>query len=145
MSLHLDGGVTPVDAIDLNRACDAPHKSSPPAVRGLVVASIANALGAALTLTSGRGIGWVDLTVLAAMGGTAIVGANEARRIVASRETEVATKQDGCWMNVVIGPQGPSETAGVLARPKAPPRGDPERRSLVRRAKERRKAEPSRR
>ena len=48
-------------------------------------------------------------------------------------------------MKVVIGSSGPADTAGAVVVPLAPPRNDPERRSLVRRADNRKAGAASRR
>ncbi|MDB5352711.1 MAG: hypothetical protein JWN86_3958 [Planctomycetota bacterium] len=120
--------------VTLNR--DLTRTKSPVPVRGVVVAAIVVALGLVLIDPIGRGVGVGDLLILAVMSVTAILGAKEAQRLVQAREAEVAT-EPGEWMTVIVGPQGPLETAGQITLPKAPPRNDPERRSLVRRAMER--------
>jgi hypothetical protein len=105
--------------------------------RGLIVAAIAVGLGICLINPIGRGISGGDLAILGVMAATAMIGANEARRLVHAREETKAEVSDGAWMTIIVGPQGPAETAGQIVKPKAPPRNDPERRSLARRARER--------
>ncbi len=104
---------------------------------------IACVLGASLIRPSAGTVPWAELGILAAMMVAAIVGATEARRIVAKRSEaaeETAAPVEGQWMTVMIGEKGAGGTSGQIARPKAPPRNDPERRSLARRARERRQA-----
>lgn len=109
--------------------------------RGLIVAVIAIGLGLCLVKPVEGTIAWGDLAVLASLAVVSVFGANEAKRLVHQRQFEAETSEvvvEPHWMTVVIQSSGPADTAGVVAVPKSPPRKDPERRSLLRRAKERR-------
>ena len=108
--------------------------------RGMVVAGIAVGLGLCLVRPIGGSIAWADVAVLASLAVASIVGANEARRLVRQRQIEAEVVEsivEPQWMTVIVQAGGPAETAGALVVPKAPPRKDPERRALARRAKER--------
>ncbi len=124
---------------------DSPRRARPLPVRGAVVAAIAVGLGACLIRPTSGPIPWAEFGVLATMAVAAILGGKEARRMVLERETQVVRAAPSGWMSVVIGSQGPTDTAGELVEPKAPPRNDPERRGLARRARERRAEAVSRR
>jgi hypothetical protein len=123
------------------------EKTAPWPRRGLVIGAIAVGMAALAAKFGGGSISWGDGAVLACLAGASLLGASEARRLVAARgRTEVPEQRvEGAWMNVVVGSGGPAETAGAVVVPKAPPRNDPERRSLVRRADERRHVGASRR
>jgi hypothetical protein len=124
---------------------DTPRRAQPLPVRGVVVAAIAVGLGACLIRPTNGSTPWAEFGVLATMALASILGAKEARRMVLEREPEFVRAASSAWMTVVIGSQGPADTAGELVEPKAPPRNDPERRALARRARERRTEAVSRR
>jgi len=110
-------------------------------VRGLVVGLVALGLGGWLAKSSAGAISWSDLAILAAMAVTALIGAGQARRLVAQQAAaeheEVPVEVAGPWLTVNVNPGGPADAAGIAAVPKSPTRDDPERRSLLRRAEER--------
>ncbi len=107
--------------------------------RGVLIGLIVTGLGAALVRTSGQAISVADASVMGIMALTAVVAAKHSRRMVQKQAEAVAgeTSSNG-WMTVVVGDAGPADQAGMITQPKAPPRNDPERRSLARRAADRR-------
>jgi hypothetical protein len=119
--------------IDLLRERDATPTTRLVPTRGLVVAAIAVGLGACLVRPSGGSLPAGDLAILAMMAATAILGAIEARRLVRARTLD-AENPSGTWHTVIVGTQGPAETSIRRSSPKSPPRRDPERRTLARRA-----------
>ena len=125
----------------------APAKPHSLPTRGAVVGLIAVGLGAWATRFAGATLSWGDGAILASLAVASLLGASEARRLVAARERvdEPVARANGAWMKVVIGSSGPADTAGAVVAPLAPPRNDPERRSLVRRADKRKAAAGSRR
>ncbi len=127
----------------------SPDKAKPHSLtgRGAVVGLIAVGIGACATRFAGGALSWGDGAILASLGVASLFGASEARRLVADREraVEPAVRPRGSWMKVVIGSSGPADTAGAVVVPLAPPRNDPERRSLVRRADARKGMAASRR
>jgi hypothetical protein len=135
-----------VETTPLTLAPDGGKRFSMP-TRGVVVGLIAVGIAISAARFGGGSVSWGDVAILASLAVTALVGASEARRLVAAREHPVAPveRTEGAWMKVVIGASGPADTAGAVVVPKAPPRNDPERRSLVRRAEERKHAGASRR
>ena len=135
-------------AISPSIVYDTPRRPESLPVRGILVAAIAVGLGACLIRPANGSIPWSEFGVLATMAAAAILGGKEARRMTLDREREfdrTAVAARTGWMTVVIGSQGPADTARALVEPKAPPRNDPERRGLARRAKERRVEAGSRR
>jgi hypothetical protein len=113
-----------------------------------VVGLLTVGLGICLIRPVGGSIAWGDLGVLAALAVATFLGANEARRLVRQQQIAPAAEEslaETPWMSVIFEASGPADTAGSMVIPKAPPRNDPERRSLVRRAKERRHEAASRR
>ena len=97
-------------------------------------------MGLCLIKPVGGSIALADLAVLGSLGLVAILGAYEARRLV--HHHQILLEADSKvvkprWMTVIVQSAGPADTAGVVVIPKSPPRNDPERRSLTRRARER--------
>lgn len=124
---------------------DAHPTRSPYFHRGLVIGVTAVGIGLCLIRPVGRTIPWNDLSILVAMAAASFFGANEARRLSlaqaqASQEAESGVQEPevvGPWMTVMVNRSGPADAAGSITHPDAPPRDDPERRSLARRAEER--------
>ena len=115
--------------------------------RGVVVGLTAVGIAACAMRFAGASLSWGDGAILASLAVASLLGASEARRLVAARERvdELAPRAKGEWMKVVIGLSGPADTAGAIVVPLAPPRNDPERRSLTRRAEKRNVVAGSRR
>lgn len=116
-------------------------------MRGVVVAAIAVGLGACLMRPAAGVVPWGDLAILGSLAVASLVGARQAQRLASARApiAEAVPEPVGTWMRVVVGEAGPADAAGMVVVPQSPPRDDPERRSLVRRARERRRAGSSRR
>lgn len=120
----------------LDQRTSAASKAPGIPARGPIIAAVAVGLGLFLVRPlPGGGIAWGDVGILAALAATALVGARESRRLLAEREAVASPA--GRWMTIKIESGGPTDTAGIAETPKAPPRNDPERRSLQRRARER--------
>ena len=121
-----------------------PH---PLPTRGVVVGLTTAGLAACAIRFAGASLSWGDGAILASLAVASLLGASEARRLVAARERveEPAARAKGAWMKVVIGSSGPADTAGAVVAPLAPPRNDPERRSLARRADKRKAGASARR
>ena len=117
------------------RTCGSSIPSLLP-LRGVLIAVLVVGLGLFLIQPIRHGVTPGDFSILIVLVVTAILGHSASRRLVHARESQSAAA-NGCWMTIIVGPQGPTETSTTISRPKAPPRNDPERRSLARRARER--------
>ena len=124
--------------IDLLREHDATPTSRLVPTRGLVVAAIVVGLGASLVRPSGGNLLAGDLAILAMMAATAILGANEARRLVRAR-TPDAEAPNGSWLTVIVArkdPPGrvsgdPCPISSAPTSPGAEDTGSPSQRQLT--------------
>lgn len=107
--------------------------------RGAVAGCVTLAVGATLIRPAAGSVPWGDLSLLAVLAVTAMVAGTAADRLAPRASPAPA---DGRWLTIVVECDGPAGLSGTMARPKVSPRNDPERRSLTRRAHDRRSSPP---
>ncbi len=121
----------PIDEMEVRRV-ELPM----PSWRGLLAGSLAVGLGLLILLLTSGAIVAGDLAVLGMLFVGAMVGGSAADRMVERRQAAEAPKG---WMTVIVSSHGPSEMEAIETGPKVSPRHDPERRSLTRLARQRRR------
>ncbi|HWE37364.1 MAG TPA: hypothetical protein VG406_12420 [Isosphaeraceae bacterium] len=104
--------------------------------RGAVAGCVALAVGVTLIRPSAGVVPWGDVALLGLISLTAMVAGTAADRL--APRAPVPSPADGRWLTIVVECDGPAGLSGTMARPKVSPRNDPERRSLTRRAHDRR-------
>lgn len=107
-----------------------------PSLRGLIVGLLAVGLGLLVMLTSGSALASGDLAVLSMLFMGALIGGSAADRMADRRQAALQPKG---WMTVIISSHGPSQPQPIETGPRVSPRRDPERRSLTRLARQKRR------
>jgi hypothetical protein len=110
--------------------------------RGAVAGCVTLAVGVTLIRPTSGVVPWGDLALLGMLALTAMVAGSAADRLAPRAAAAPASPSpaDGRWLTIVVECDGPAGLSGTMARPKVSPRNDPERRSLARRAQDRRPA-----
>lgn len=105
--------------------------------RSVAVGCLVLGLGGAILAASGASrMAWADLALLSGLALTCCVVGQRLDQAARDGARETAS---GRWMHIVVEIDGPNDTIGRTVRPVVSPRRDPERRSLVRLAGERRR------
>ncbi len=107
-----------------------------PSLRGLAAGTLAVGVGLLILLFSEGAIASGDLPVLGMLFMGALVGGSAADRMV---ERRLAAQAPRGWMTVVVSSSGPTDLEASEIGPKVSPRSDPERRSLSRLARQKRR------
>ncbi len=109
-------------------------------VRGLVIGLIVLAFGATLVQPApDGGVAWVDYSVLAFLFVGAMIGGAVADRMTEERLVREANRGNNRWMTVIVSCEGPSDAQEIGAEPSNSPYPAPERRSVARLARNRRR------
>lgn len=104
--------------------------------RGAWMGGLILALGATLARPTAAGFPWTDGLLLAGLVFSAQVAASWADAH-APRPEATATAPAGRWARIIVDGSGPADGTGRAVRVPAPPRRDPDRRRLSRRAEPR--------